>query len=173
MSALKMIAPENVNRGVGAVAFNSLPEHVSFLAGSLDSAPIPSPPLSPPISLPWPPPPPITIIDNLSSRYRAHRNRLQPSRTHATQAAADEPINPMDNLISRFRALRNRLPTPRTQATQASTAAEPTSSTVGTFSSYRAMRDRFQRASDDYELNRHLAVFPGAPQPQLSLTELA
>jgi hypothetical protein len=25
-----------------------------------------------------------TIIDNLSSRYRAHRNRLQPSRTHAT-----------------------------------------------------------------------------------------
>jgi hypothetical protein len=102
-----------------AVAFNFLPEHVSFLAGSIDSAPIPSPPTSPPPSPTLPPPPPITIIDNLSSRYRAHRNRLQPSRTHATQAAADEPINPMDNLISRFRALRNRLPTPRTQATQA------------------------------------------------------
>jgi hypothetical protein len=71
-----------------AVAFNSLPERVSFLAGSLDSTPIPSPPPSPPISPPLPPPPPITIIDNLSSRYRAHRNRLQPSRTHATQAAA-------------------------------------------------------------------------------------
>jgi hypothetical protein len=51
----------------------------------------------------------------------------------------------MDNLIFRFRALCNRLQTPRTQATQATTA-EPTSTTVGTFSSYRAMRDRFQQA---------------------------
>jgi hypothetical protein len=89
--------------------------------------------------------PPITIIDNLSSRCRAHRNRLQPSRTHATQATADELINPMDNLISRCRALRNRLQTPRTQATQA-TAAKPTTSTVGTFSSLRALRNRFQQA---------------------------
>jgi hypothetical protein len=135
-----------------AVAFNSLPEHVSFLAGSIDSAPIPSPPTPPPPSPTLPPPPPITIIDNLSSRYRAHRNRLQPPRTHSTQAAADEPINPMDNLISRFRALRNRLPPPRTQATQA-TAAEPTSSTVGTFSSLRALRDRFQQARTQMTTN--------------------
>jgi hypothetical protein len=125
-----------------AVAFNSLPEHVSFLAGSLDSAPIPSPPPSQPIS---PPPSPITIIDNLSSRCRVHRNRLQPSRTHATQATADEQINPIDNLISNYRAIRNRLQTPRTQVTQA-TAAEPTTSTVRTFSSLRALRNRFQQA---------------------------
>jgi hypothetical protein len=127
-----------------------------------------------PISPPLPPPPPITIIDNLSSRYRAHRNRLQPSRTRATQAAADESINPMDNLISRFRALRNRLPTPRTQATQA-TAAEPTSSTVGTFSSLRALRNRYQQARTQMTTNSTdtWRFFPGAPQPQLSLTEPA
>jgi hypothetical protein len=149
-----------------SVCFNSLPEHVSFLAGSLDSAPIPSPPPSPPISPPLPPPPPITIIDNVSSRYRVHRNRLQPSRTHTTQAAADEPINPMDNLITRYRALRKRLQTPRTYATQA-TAAEPISSTIGTFSSLRALHNRFQQARTQMPTNSTdtRRFFPGRHSP--------
>jgi hypothetical protein len=78
-----------------AVAFDSLPEHVSFLAGPLESVPIPSPSPPPPLSPPLPPLSPlspITTIDNLSSRCRVHRNRLQPPRTHATHATAEEPI---------------------------------------------------------------------------------
>jgi hypothetical protein len=110
-----------------AVAFGALPEHVSFLAGPQDSVPISSPPsLSPPS--------PITTIDNPSSRCRVHRNRLQPPRTPATPATAEEPINLIDTITSRFRALRNSLQTPRTQVTQ-TTAEEPTTITVRTFSS--------------------------------------
>jgi hypothetical protein len=138
----------------------------AFLAGPLDSAPIPSPPSPPPMSPASPPPSPITTINNLSSRRRAHRNRLQPSRTHATQATADEPINPIDNLISRCRALRSRLQTPRTQATQA-TAAEPTTSTVSTFSSLRALRNRFQQARTQLNTNSTdtRRFFPGRNSP--------
>jgi hypothetical protein len=97
------------------------------------------------ITTPLSPPPPITPIDNLFSRCHALRNRLQPPRTHATRATAEEPITPIDNILSRCRALRNRSQTPRTQVTQA-TAEEPTTSTVTTFSSVCAPRNRFQQA---------------------------
>jgi hypothetical protein len=126
-----------------AVAFDLLPEHVSFLAG-----------------------PSITTLDNLSSHCRVHRNRLQPPRTQGIQATAEELINPIDNIISRCRAPRDRLQTPRPQATQA-TAAEPTPSTVRTSSSLRALRNRFQQARTQLTTNSTdtWRFFPGRNSP--------
>jgi hypothetical protein len=167
-----ILSPESGNScfdwlGLGiesAVAFDALPEHVSFLAGPLDSVPIPSPPPPPPLSPPLPMPSPITTIDNLSS----HRNRLQPPRTHATatHATAEVPINPIDNVISYLRALRASLQTPRTQVTQA-TAEEPTTSTVRTFSSLRELRNRFQQARTQPNTNSTdtWRFFPGHNSP--------
>jgi hypothetical protein len=48
----------------------------------------------------------IAPTNNLISRCRAIRNRLQPPRSQATQDTAEESTNPLENAISRMRALR-------------------------------------------------------------------
>jgi hypothetical protein len=54
----------------------------------------------------------IAPTNNLISRCRAIRNRLQPPRSQATQDTAEEATNPLENVISRMRALRTRFHTP-------------------------------------------------------------
>jgi hypothetical protein len=87
----------------------------------------------------------IAPTNNLISRCRAIRNRLQPPRSQATQDTAEEPTNPLENIISRMRALRTRFHTPRTQETQATTE-KPTTPTDNTISPLRALGNRFQTA---------------------------
>jgi uncharacterized protein (DUF849 family) len=87
----------------------------------------------------------ITSTDNVLSRCRALRNRLQPPLIQGTEDTAEDPITPTVNTLSSLRALHNRFQHPRSQETQVNTE-EPTTSTVSTFSRLRALRNRFQPA---------------------------
>jgi hypothetical protein len=87
----------------------------------------------------------IAPIDNIFSRLRALRNRLEPPRSQVTQDTAKEATTPTVNTFSSHRAFRNRFQHPRSQETQAH-MEEPTTSTVSTFSRLRALRNRFERA---------------------------
>jgi hypothetical protein len=104
----------------------------------------------------------IAPTNNLISRCRAIRNRLQPPQSQATQDTAEEPTNLLLNVISRVRALRTRFHTPRTQETQATTD-ELTTSTDSTFSHLRALRNRSQTART--QASTHLAVLPRRTSP--------
>ncbi len=83
--------------------------------------------------------------ENLISRCRAIRNRLQPPRSQVTQDTTEEPTTPTANVFSSLRALRNRFQHPRSQETQENTE-ETTNSPVSTFSRIRAMGNQFQQA---------------------------
>jgi hypothetical protein len=87
----------------------------------------------------------IAPTNNLISRYRAIRNRLQTRISQATQDTAEEATNPLENVNSRIRALGARFHTPRTEETQATTE-EPTTPTDTTFSHLRVLRNRFRKA---------------------------
>jgi hypothetical protein len=84
------------------------------------------------------------------------RPSQQTTATMVTQDTAEEPTIAIDNIFSRCCALRNRLQTPRTHAFTRTAQAISASTNPA-----------------NYELNRYLAVLPGAQRSQLSLTELA
>jgi hypothetical protein len=109
---------------------------------------------------------PTTPTDNIISRFRALRNRLQPPRTHVPQATTEEPTTSTVNTLSHLRALRNRYQHPRSQETQATTE-EPTTSTVSTFTRLRALRNRvLQARTQPYTiLTDTWRFFPGRNSP--------
>jgi hypothetical protein len=116
----------------------------------------------------------IAPTNNLISRCRAIRNRLQTPRPQPTQDTAEEPTNPLENAISRMRALRARFHTPRTQETQATTE-EPTTPTDTTFLSFTRTAQPFSNSTNPakHDFNRHLAVLSGTQQFHSRLTALA
>ena len=108
----------------------------------------------------------IAPTDNIFSRFRAFRNRLESPRSQVTQDTAEEPISPTVNTFSSLRALRNRFQHPRSRETQAHTE-EPTTSTVSTFSRLRALRNRFQpaRTQPSTSSTDTYRFFPGCTSP--------
>jgi hypothetical protein len=109
----------------------------------------------------------IAPTDNLLSRCRALRNRLQPPLSQVTQVTAEEPTTPTANTFSSLHhALRNRFQNTRSQETRAHTE-EPTTSTVSAFSSLRALRNQFQpaRTQPSTTSTNTWRFFPGRNSP--------
>jgi hypothetical protein len=111
-------------------------------------------------------------VFNLIARCRAIRNRLQTSRSQATQDTAEEPTNPLENAISRMRALRARFQTPRPRRRKQPWKNRPLPQIPSlTYAHCGIVSNSTNPAKHDF--NRHLVVLSGTQQFQLRLTALA